>query len=134
MKLIGLPSIFKIVFTLLLLSNICVAQTALILTVKTERIALTVHEPSDTLTQEVLIIFDKGNFGLISLTDTLALMSVETMQLTDERPVHIFKDLHHDNQLYRCIFIQEQGEFAMFITPCRPFKRKKLYALKITNI
>lgn len=82
-----------------------------------------------TQTETIHLILEGENIGLITSTDTLALLKLNPNIIVTNK----YKDLHHNGQLYMVRYYEGKEGFILFITPLRPYIRK-VHALIIKNI
>jgi hypothetical protein len=124
----------------LLLSNTCIAQTAMWITLNVERVPVnSANTPNSTTTETVLLILDEDKLGVITESDTLGLIKTLTFPSPEYNPnnresVSLYKDVAHYGQPYSVKFVQvKDGRFAIFISPLKPYTRK-LYAITLSSL
>jgi len=112
------------ILAFILLSNLCLGQPLLI-TVKITKIPTNLVDSVQHSTERVMIVFEKGNLGFITWEDTLALIPVAQ---------DVFIDILHQDQAYYLTFVQDiKGNFAFFLAPLKPYRRK-LYSIIIKSL
>lgn len=110
----------------LLISNVCIAQTAISLTTRVQRIGINHKDKTDELAK-VKILIDSPFIGIMTPYDTLVLKKKEFSFFW------LFEDHYHDKQLYDVSVVSDKDGFIIFITPYKPYNRK-LHSLIISGI
>ena len=119
----------------LLLSNVAFSQ-ALKLELEVTRIPVTDSTYTNSTKEKVLIIFEEDKIGIVTTLDTLELHPSRVLVKKSSKlyiSKSVYKDIRHDNQLYFITVVVTQLEFAIFITPIKPFKRR-IWAINLHSI
>jgi hypothetical protein len=115
---------------LLLLSHLSLAQT-MKLTMEVERVPMSAKVPKSTSQQTILLILETDRLGIITPTDTLALIKTLTISQPNSNIfVYVYKDEHHNNEMYYGRIIRVKNKFSIFLSPVK----RKGYAINLKSL
>jgi hypothetical protein len=119
----------KVLF-FLLLSHLSLAQT-MKLTMEVERVPMSAKVPKSTSQQTVLLILETDRLGIITPTDTLALIKTLTIsQPNSNYSVYTYRDEHHNNEMYQGMIVRVRNKFSIFLSPVS----RKGYAINLKSL